>query len=423
MVKAGKRFGKTKLATYKISKWAFSDPGVYWYVAPTYRQAKNIAWREFNDLIPRNLIKRRLENELLLELVNDSPLQLIGADNEDSLRGPKLKGVVLDEAAYIKRYVWPNILRGQLLGANGEPPGHAMFISSPINPMETIGKDKTDWYKNFFDEALRKMLSGNKDWAAFHYTIYDNPTLSKEQIDEMRNDATDDEWDIEYMAKDSALGGTLYSEFNYAQHVMECKTDGELVRGIDWGIDHPTVCLFIYVDVKDKRIYVEDEYVKTDSSISESCDIIKRKTGMRGVLWTVIDPSLAKRNAVTKMPDKMEFDRNGVPCVPADNNSRGYSITKMFFKRDMIRIHPRCRNLIKQLKDLQYADVTGDDCTDVLRYICVRIHDLMFKWKDKPEGKPDIVFQRRPFSLNDPNLFSKNQFEHASDFRQEVNSF
>ena len=135
VVKAGKRFGKTKLATYKISKWAFSDPGVYWYVAPTYRQAKNIAWREFNDLIPRNLIKRRLENELLLELVNDSPLQLIGADNEDSLRGPKLKGVVLDEAAYIKRYVWPNILRGQLLGANGELPGKAMFISSPINPM------------------------------------------------------------------------------------------------------------------------------------------------------------------------------------------------------------------------------------------------------------------------------------------------
>ena len=85
VVKAGKRFGKSRLAAYKISKWAFTDPGIHGYIAPYYRQAKNIAWRLLNQLIPKDLIKRRLENELLFECVNESVIQLFGADNEDSL--------------------------------------------------------------------------------------------------------------------------------------------------------------------------------------------------------------------------------------------------------------------------------------------------------------------------------------------------
>lgn len=422
VVKAGKRFGKTKLATYKIVKWAFEEPGMYWYIAPTYRQAKNIAWREFNTLIPPSLIKRRLENELLLELVGGIPLQLIGADNEDSLRGPKLKGVVLDECAYLKRYIWPNIIRGQLLGANGEAPGHALFISSPINPLETIGKDKTDWYKNFFDSAMQKKLAGDKDWDAFHFSIYDNPTLAKDQIDQMRADASEDEWNVEYMAEDSALGGTLFSEFNYQQHVMPC-TPGDsavLVRGHDWGMDHPTVCLLVYVDVPNKRVYVEDEYVKSGLIIEEHCATIAKMTNSRPVAWDVCDPSMNKRNSQTKRTDKDEYARSGIFCVGGDNNNRGYNITKMMLKKDVLRIHPRCKTLIKQLKDLQYADTVGDDCVDVLRYVCVRIHDFMFKWTEaKTKEEPQ---KAGTFSLNDRNLFPSKPFQSTA-FRQEVNTF
>lgn len=422
----GKRFGKTRWAIYALLRASFKKVGTYWYVGPTAVQVRQIAWDGnprtpgIKLMIPKALVRRILENEMKIDLVNGSIIKMIGADHEDALRGPKLDGVVLDEVAYINKYVWNSILRGQLLGSDGDVPGFAYFISSPINPMETIGKNKTDWYPEFYQEAIRKKQAGDVTWDAWHFTIYDNPTLTKEQVDAIREDCTEDEWNVEYMAQPSMHAGTIYSEFKYEQHVMECKASGEMVRGIDWGIEHPTVCLFGWIDNNAKKIYIEDEYVKSDSSIPESCDVIRRMTGDNHVKWTVCDPSLNKRNSVTKIPDLIEFSKNGVPCIPGDNNNRGYSITKMFLKRDMIRIHPKCRTLIKQLKSLQWADKVADDCVDCLRYICVRVHDVEFKWKDEPMKEEKPVFHNRPWNLKDPILFPKGNFEHGSQVMREI---
>lgn len=362
VVKAGKRFGKSELAIYKTIKWAFAKPGgMFWFVAPTYGQAESIAWNRFLEILPTYLIKRKVDNKLMIVLVNGSTIRLLGSDNETSLRGPHIDGVVLDEAAYMRKYIWNNILRGQLLGRNGEAPGKAFFISSPINPLQTIGKNIKDWYTEFYNEALRKQMAGNKDWAAFEYTIYDNPTLTKEYIDDMRNDSTDEEWNIEYMAKESAHTGTVYTEFNYRQHVMECKNEGVLVRGHDWGIDHPTVCLWAYVSKDKKQIYIEDEFVNADFTIEENVGVIKKKTGERPVSWDICDPSLNKRNGQTKRTDKDEYARLGIFCSAGDNGNRGYKILKMMFKKDMIRVNPKCRNLINQLRNLQWTDKVGDD--------------------------------------------------------------
>ena len=404
VINAGKRFGKTKLLVYKMVKAAFAKiDGMFWYVAPFYSQAKSIAWAEFRGMIPANLITRCLENELQLTVASNSTIKLLGADRPDTLRGPPLDGAGLDEFAYFSngRYTWNNIIRGQLLKPHGETPGWAMFISSPLNPLESIGRNKKDFFPEFWQEARRKEMAGDKNWAAFHHTIYDNPTLSKRDIDEIRADSTDDEWNVEYLAKPSSYAGQVFSEFDYARDVMEWQVKGGVfVRGIDWGIAHPTVCLFVDVDMKNHIVYVMDEYRGSGNSIEESCEVIKKKS-TRKVEWTICDPSLNKRNPVTKRPDKIEFDRNGVPCIPGDNNARGYNIVKMFLKKGIIKIHPKCRNLIKQLRDLQWSDKENDDYTDVLRYICVRVHDFMFSWKgaiEPEEAKPSAP---NVYNLND----------------------
>lgn len=413
VAKCGKRFGKSRWAIFALTQAAGAKPGgIFWYISRSYRQAKNIAWREFKNLIPHKYIKRMVENELLIVLVNDAEIHLVGADNEDSLRGPKLDGIVLDECAYINKYLWHNILRGQLLGSNGEKPGFAWFISSPINPAEAMGRQLEDWYPEFYNEALRKQMSGDKNWAAWHFSIYDNPTLSRDQIEEIRKDNTDDAWGVEYMANESAFAGHVYSEFSFDRHVMEYAPDAnsKYVRGIDWGIAHPTVCLFAHVDDKNKKIYFEDEFLKSDNTIEESCDVIKKKTGDKAVEWTIADPSLHKRNSVTGVPDIMEFNKNGVPCIAGDNNHRGYNIVKMFLKKDIIRINPKCRMLIKQLRELQWTDKVNDDCTDVLRYVSVRVYDLMFKWKDsspiKEEKRESIYNFNNPMWQKQPNYES-----------------
>jgi hypothetical protein len=79
-VKAGKRFGKTKWAIFEILQKAGLKPGVYWYTAPYFNHAKTIAWYELLWILPPKLIRRKLENELMIELINGSRIYLKGEE-------------------------------------------------------------------------------------------------------------------------------------------------------------------------------------------------------------------------------------------------------------------------------------------------------------------------------------------------------
>ena len=429
IVEAGKRFGKTSLAVYKIVKAAGAMVnGIFWYLAPTFGQAKNIVWEEMGRIIPRDLIQTKLAgDDLSIKLKTGSLIKLMGCENQDRTRGPGLNGVVFEEADYIDPYIWNNIIRGQLLGSGGQQSGWSFFISSLLNPMQVIGKKIKPWFHDFYLEALRKKMVGDKDWDAFHFEIWDNPLLDRKEIKAIENDSTEDEWNVEYLALPSSYTGQVYSEFQFNNHVKEyeIKNDFIFIRGIDWGLDHPTVCLFVYIDMNARSIYFDDEFSKSNFTIEESCDVIKKITGDKSVEWTVCDPSLRKRNPVTKIPDGSEFVRNGVNITYGDNNSRGYSIAKMYLKKNMVYIHPRCKNLIRQLKDLQWTSTVNDDCTDVFRYICLRINDLYFRgiYKNVEDEKQE---KNKPieYSLNDPNLFP-NRFsgQRQSKIMQEANDF
>lgn len=401
VIKAGKRFGKTRLACYVIIKAAGLNPnGTYWYIAPTYRQAKYIAWGILNWLLPREWVKRSVEDELFKELINGAKIQLIGAENEDAMRGPGINGFVMDEAAYINELVYPTILAGQML--NSGPYGFEMFISSP-------NKKGRNWYTNFHEQAKKKMLMGDKEWAAFYYTIYDNPTLGKEEIDKVKELNTEDTWNLEYMAMESDFSGILISEFDYRIHVGTYHTPRAMfyVRGIDWGISHPTTCLFIGVDVERKFVYVFDEFVKSNYLIEESCRAILEKSKGKNYEWTVIDPSTNKRNSQTMLTDKDEFSRNGIFCVPGDNRDRGIDIMKMFFKKNRIMIHPSCKNLIAEIRNYQRGDKEGDDCLDPLRYALVKIHDGMFGGKNVFDEDVGVIsdVSGGTYNFNDKRLF------------------
>lgn len=422
VIKAGKRFGKTKLAIFRALQKAGRLPGgTVWYLSPTYRQSKQIAWWELMRILPPQLIKRKIETDLFVELFNECRFQLVGADNEDSLRGPKLDHLVMDEAAYCKDYIWDSILHGQLLG--NESKGTADFISSP-------NKTGRNWFSTFHEDAMAKQKNGDEDWAAFYFTIYDNPTLPKVDIDKLKADIPDDTWNLEYMAIESLHAGQKYSEFQYDTHVKQFANPERLLayRAIDWGLDHPTVCLWARVDKANGIVHIYDEFVKSGLIIEEIVRVVNDKTASQTIEWTVIDPSANRRDQVTNRSVKDEFSRCGMGCVDGDRRGadnvggRGVDIVKMFFKKNMIRIDPRCKNLILELRNLQWGDKTGDDCCDALRYLLVRLHDLVFngvlnKGPDEKERDP------RVFNINDPILFPKREMEYSSSIRQELNAY
>ena len=84
----GRRGGKTFLAIRQLAYFARQPNKLCWYVAPSYRMARNIVWLEIKKLLTDlNWVKKANEADLTLYLKNNSRIQLRGADNPDSLRG------------------------------------------------------------------------------------------------------------------------------------------------------------------------------------------------------------------------------------------------------------------------------------------------------------------------------------------------
>src|SRR5437868_6558320 len=94
---AGRRFGKTFLACTELCRAAWDPRRVDQYLAPSYRQAKRIAWKQLKELTRPYWAARPDETGLQIELNTGGTIAVWGADNYDALRGEGLNFAVLDE--------------------------------------------------------------------------------------------------------------------------------------------------------------------------------------------------------------------------------------------------------------------------------------------------------------------------------------
>lgn len=128
-----RRNGKDLVALNILTALSMKRVGLYFYIAPYYTQVRSIIWngsdgdgRRFIDYIPPELIKKKNEAELKLELVNGSMIRLCGSDNIDSIVGNNPVGIVFTEFSLHKPDAW-HYLR-PVLAENG---GWALFNGTP----------------------------------------------------------------------------------------------------------------------------------------------------------------------------------------------------------------------------------------------------------------------------------------------------
>jgi len=135
-----RRSGKDLSAFALMMFAALQKVGSYYYVLPTFSQAKRILWDgsdnsgiRYVDYIPKELIKSKNETELQIELINPhnpdangSIIQLMGADRMDYVVGTNPLGIVLSEYSLMRPSVWS--LFDPILAANG---GWALFAYTP----------------------------------------------------------------------------------------------------------------------------------------------------------------------------------------------------------------------------------------------------------------------------------------------------
>ena len=166
----------------------------YAYIAPFYRQAKDVAWSYLKDVTKHFAVETR-ESDLRVVLPNGAWISLYGADNPDALRGIYLDGVVLDEYGDCRPSLWAEVILPTL----ADRQGFAVFIGTP--------KGKNHFYE--INERAQK----DSSWFQMTLKASDSGLLKQEDLQEMSHQMEQAQYDQEFECDfTSAVLGTYYAE-------------------------------------------------------------------------------------------------------------------------------------------------------------------------------------------------------------------
>lgn len=382
VVVAGRRFGKTHLAIRELCRNATEPNKDVWYVAPTYRQAKMIAWTKLKKkLIDLRWAKKINESELTIVLKNNSTIQLKGADNADSLRGVGLDYLVLDEFAEMDSAAWFEVLRPTL----ADKQGGALFIGTP--------KGFSNWAHDMY------MMEGKSpQWQSFQFTTVQGGNVPAEEIEAAKQDLDERSFRQEFMATFEEYAGRIYYGFDRKQNVKEFQgpSDGNIYVGMDFNID-PMSAVVCYKQGDD--LYVIDEIRMFSSNTQEMADELTSRYATSKI-WVYPDPAARQRKTsaggatditilqnagfVVKAPNSHNPVRDRINCV----NSR---LLTTAGKRHLF-VSAKCKHTIDSLERQVYKEGTTqpdkdsgyDHMNDALGYLV----DYLWPMKRNIEKDP-----------------------------------
>lgn len=311
----GRRFGKTIFAINDLLKPALLNKNHnYWYIAPTYSQAKLIAWEKLKFYLPQQLVKKVHESDLIVKFKNGSVIRLMGADNPDRLRGVGVNGMILDEFADFKRNVWEAVLRPTL----SDTQGWATFLGTPKGKMnhlyEMFIKDKQYHDKNYIN-IFGEHIDASDDFKSFVFRTEDNPYIAKEEIVSAKKEMSPQYYRQEYEASFENYTGRIYKEFETNKHIINefnLKDWYRIFVGIDTG--RHTAISFVAMDDKG-RAYVFDEIYEYDALVSNIATMIEQtllkwKIARNRVMFIIDSASQMKR----------EYEQNRIYAVDSEKD-------------------------------------------------------------------------------------------------------
>lgn len=264
VVVAGRRWGKTALSRVLIITRARKPKQKIWYVAPTYRMAKQIMWVDLLGAIPKKWIKKINETTLTITLVNKTRIELKGADKPDSLRGVGIHFLVLDEFQDISEETWNQVLRPTLADTGG----HAIFIGTP--------KAYNQLYKLYRHGQDKRMVLA-KQWESWQFPTITSPFIPVSEIEAARADMDEKSFRQEFEASFETMSGRVYYPFDRREHVGQYPFNPALPIwiGMDFNIDPMSAVVF--QPQPNGEIWAVDEIVLFGSNTEETCEALDKK--------------------------------------------------------------------------------------------------------------------------------------------------
>ncbi len=295
----------------------------YAYIAPTYGQAKRIAWdylKHYTQNIPGVEYN---EADLRIEIPhNKSRLMLLSAENPSSLRGIYLDGDVLDEYAEMDPTAWTSVIRPAL----SDRRGFSIFLGTPKGQ------------NHFYEHYDYGMTSGDPEWGSFMFKASETGIISKEELDSARRTMTEEEYNQEYECDFNAglVGAYFAKELGAAERegrIGKIFHDPSSPVDTYWDLGINDMCSIWFIQTLRGRHRVIDYYEISGASIPDVLRDIRAKPYNYGRF--VFPHDAAARDFSTGHTQEQTFRNHGVrniTIVPKVGTKReGINAARMIF--------------------------------------------------------------------------------------------
>lgn len=353
-----RRSGKDICAFNLLLRAALKRVGTYFYVWPTFSQARRGFWDAIDNdgkkvitrYIPDEIIANKNEALMRLRLVNGSQIQLVGSDNIDnSLVGANAVGILFSEYAIQNPRVWQLCL--PIVRGTG---GWAMFVST------VRGKNSFyDLYNNFKNDP---------SWFVDFKTIDDTKHISRQEIEDdiekgamSRPMAMQEYWNN----WDTGAAGSYYSEqindLRLAGHIGNFPYDPTLEVFTSCDIGFQDLTCYIFFQIKGNAIYIIDFYENSRQPLDHYAKVIKQKDYNYAKHFAPADISIYDQTSGQSRWQVM-YDAGIKFFRPTDDDKATHKIIRTIDEgvEQVRRILPRCyfdeskcSKLLKYLENYQ----------------------------------------------------------------------
>lgn len=330
-------------------------------------------FREILDDCPEDMKPEYIPSSFVYVFKNGSQIQMAGSDGNSAerLRGQKSDLILVDEAGFCDKLDYN--IKSILMPTTTHTGGKIVLAStpSPEPDHEFIG---------FIEEAETNKLLSKK-------TIYDNPLLSKEKIDNIiskfKGGASNSQFRREYLCE-------LIKDENYS---VLPEVDDELLMEIvrehplppfmsryvamDIGFKDLTVILFGYYDFRSDKVIIQEEIVKNGKEIHLPV-FTKEIQDKESDLWTNIltnefvkpelrvsdvNPFVIQEIATYARKHNPSHQIN-FTIASKDDKLAHINKLRVMLSSKKILISPKCETLIRHIKHCRWKDKSAKDDFD-----------------------------------------------------------
>jgi len=348
---SGRRFGKTYLCITEMMKYATQVKKNIWYVAPTFKMAREIVWTKLKNMLADfNWIESINETNLSIRIKRTgSIISLKGCENYDALRGVGIDFLILDEFADIDEKAWTEVLRASIADTMGD----VLMCGSP--------KGFGNWSYRMYEKGKR-----DREWDSFQFTTLQGGMVPQEEIDQAKQDIDIRTFRQEFEGSFENYAGAVYYNFHAVDNVKEKKIDWSkpLHIGLDFNVDPMSACV---AQLEKDIIHFVDEIVIYSSNTDEMVEEIRNRYGTKQKIFVYPDPACRQRKTSAGGKTDLTILQNAgfnVKCKLKHSPIRDRinavnSRLKSADGKRYIFISPSCKIMIKGLQRQIYKENTN----------------------------------------------------------------